>query len=215
MTLSVQCYDNCSKCHPLAQTQAWRVNADEQVEGNASNVVDVFWDKSVHFDYIVIFKLPFYSSCRSRLAGVMCCRTRQSSCTRICSVWWLMRPIASWTKALRWRCNRLSGYCQVWNNTQLVYLLLAVVTLSALLHSFNGLFSRTAWVSHCQNGKTFLDCNEARDGGVLWWHCHQTGHIQTVCTLLQTDNHASTSSLSFYGPDALFDAHPTVSRHEM
>jgi len=98
--------------------------------------------------------------------------------------------------------------------TQLVYLLLAVVTLSALLHSFNGLFSRTAWVSHCQNGKTFLDCNEARDGGVLGWHCHQTGHIQTVCTLLQTDNHASTSSLSFYGPYALFDAHPTVSRHE-
>ena len=43
----------------------------------------------------------------------MCCRTRQSLCTRTCSVWWLMKLIASWTKALSSRCSRLSGYCQV------------------------------------------------------------------------------------------------------
>jgi len=31
--------------------------------------------------------------------------------------------------------------------------------------------------------------------------------------LLQTDNHASTSPLSFYGPDALPTAQPTASKH--
>jgi len=38
-----------------------------------------------------------------------------------------------------------------------------------LLHPFNGLFSRTAWVSRYQKGKTSLDLNEARDDGVLGW----------------------------------------------
>ena len=36
-----------------------------------------------------------------------------------------------------------------------------------LLHPFNGLFSRTTWVSHYQKGKTSLDLNEAREDGVL------------------------------------------------
>jgi len=35
-----------------------------------------------------------------------------------------------------------------------------------LLHPFNGLFSRTAWVSQYQKRKTSLDLNEARDDGV-------------------------------------------------
>ena len=34
-----------------------------------------------------------------------------------------------------------------------------------------------------------------------------------VCTLLQTDNHASTPPLSFYRPDALPAAQPTASKH--
>ena len=38
---------------------------------------------------------------------------------------------------------------------------------SKLLHSFNGLFSRTAWVSRYEIGETSLDLNEARDDGVL------------------------------------------------
>ena len=33
------------------------------------------------------------------------------------------------------------------------------------------------------------------------------------CTALQTDNHASTSPLSFYRPDALPAAQPTASKH--
>jgi len=35
-----------------------------------------------------------------------------------------------------------------------------------LLHPFNGLFSRTTWVSWYQKDKTSLDLNEARDDGV-------------------------------------------------
>ena len=34
-----------------------------------------------------------------------------------------------------------------------------------LLHPFNGLFSRTTWVSWYQKGRTILDFNEARDDG--------------------------------------------------
>ena len=44
-----------------------------------------------------------------------------------------------------------------------------------------------------QKGKTNLDFTEARDSE---WQWHQLGHTQ-VCTLLHTDNHASTSPLSF------------------
>jgi len=45
------------------------------------------------------------------------------------------------------------------------------------------------------------------------WQLHQLDHMQIICTTLQTDNHASTSSLNFYGPDALPDAQPKVSKH--
>jgi len=48
-------------------------------------------------------------------------------------------------------------------------------------------------VGRYQKGKTNLDFAEERDSE---WQWHQLGHMQ-VCTSLQTDNHASTSSLSF------------------
>jgi len=48
---------------------------------------------------------------------------------------------------------------------------------------------------------------------MMWWQWHQLDHIQIICTSLQADNCASTSSLSFYRPDALSDAQPTVSKH--
>ena len=78
-----------------------------------------------------------------------------------------------------------------------------------LTHTFNGPFSGTTRVSRYQNGKTNLDFTEARDSE---WQWHQLGHIQ-VCTLLQTDNHASNPPLSFYRPDALPAAQPTASKH--
>ena len=63
-----------------------------------------------------------------------------------------------------------------------------------LLQPFNGLFSRTTWVSQYQKGKTNLDFTGARDSE---WQWHQLGHMQ-VCTSLQTDNHASTPPLCFF-----------------
>jgi len=48
-------------------------------------------------------------------------------------------------------------------------------------------------VSRYQKGKTNLHFTEARDSE---WQWHQLGHMQ-VCTSLQTENHASTSPLSF------------------
>ena len=61
-------------------------------------------------------------------------------------------------------------------------------------HPFNGPMSGTTQVSQYQKGKTNLDFTGARDSE---WQWHQVGHMQ-VCTLLQTDNHASTSLLSFF-----------------
>jgi len=60
-------------------------------------------------------------------------------------------------------------------------------------HPFNGPFSGTTQVSRYQKGKTNLGFTEARDSE---WQWHQLGHLQ-VCTLLQTDNHASTPPLCF------------------
>jgi len=79
-------------------------------------------------------------------------------------------------------------------------------------HSFNGPLSGTTRVSRYQKGKTNLNFTEARDSD---WQWHQLGHVQ-VCTSLLTDNHASTSPLSFYWPDALPAAQPsepTASKH--
>jgi len=46
--------------------------------------------------------------------------------------------------------------------------------------------------------------------GMQW---HQLDHMQTICTLLQTDNHTNTSSLNFYRPGALRDTQPTAAKH--
>jgi len=48
-------------------------------------------------------------------------------------------------------------------------------------------------VSRYQKGKNHLNFTEARGSE---WHWHQLGHMQ-VCTLLQTDNHASIPPLGF------------------
>jgi len=63
-------------------------------------------------------------------------------------------------------------------------------------------------VSRYQKGKTNLDFTEARDSE---WQWHQLGYMQ-VCISLQTDNHACTPPLSFYGPDALPATQPTASK---
>ena len=72
-------------------------------------------------------------------------------------------------------------------------------TTTTTLHPFNGLFSRTTWVSRHQKGKTGLDLNGARYGGV--WDgsgiMPSTGPYANTCTLLQTDNYTNTSSLDY------------------
>jgi len=49
-------------------------------------------------------------------------------------------------------------------------------------------------VSQYQKDKTSLDFTEARDNE---WQWHQLDNMQTICTLLQTDNHTNTPSLNF------------------
>jgi len=39
---------------------------------------------------------------------------------------------------------------------------------------------------------------------MMGWQWHQLDHMQIIYTLLQTDNHASTSSLSFFTGRMLF-----------
>jgi len=60
-------------------------------------------------------------------------------------------------------------------------------------HPFNGPLSGITQVGRYQKGKTNLDFTEARDGE---WQWHQLGQMQ-ICTSIQTDNHTSTSLLSF------------------
>jgi len=48
---------------------------------------------------------------------------------------------------------------------------------------------------------------------MMKWQWHQLDHMQIICTSLQTNNHVSTSPLSFYGPDALPATQPTASKH--
>ena len=85
-------------------------------------------------------------------------------------------------------CN--NSYCIQWFTLFSGHPLLQHITHT---HPFNGPLSGTTRVSWYQKGKTSLDFTEARYSECQW---HQLGHMQ-ACTLLQTDNHASTPQLSF------------------
>jgi len=64
---------------------------------------------------------------------------------------------------------------------------------------FNGVFSRPACVSKYQKGKTSLDLNEAKDDGGFGMQWHQLDHMQTICTLVQTDTTPTTHHSVFTG----------------
>ena len=81
-------------------------------------------------------------------------------------------------------------FCCIFQSAVLISILSLMHTHT---HPFNGPLSGTTRVSRYQKGKTSLDFTGARDSE---WQWHQLGHMQ-VCTSLQTDNHASTSPLSF------------------
>jgi len=72
-------------------------------------------------------------------------------------------------------------------------------------HPFNGRLPVTSRLSQYQKGKTDLDFTEARDSEWQW--------NLLLCTSFQTDNHACSPPLSFYRPNALSAAQPTVSKH--
>jgi len=74
---------------------------------------------------------------------------------------------------------------------------------------FNGLFSRTTWVSQYQKGKTNLDFTEARDSE---WQWHQLGHCKSASCSRQIATPAPDYSV-FYRLDALPAAQPTASKH--
>jgi len=82
-----------------------------------------------------------------------------------------------------------------------------------LLYPFKGLFSRITWLRKYQKGKTSLDLNEARGDEVLGRQWHQLGHMQTISTWLQTNNHTNTSFLNFLQAGCSSCAQPTVSKH--
>ena len=68
-------------------------------------------------------------------------------------------------------------------------------------------FSRTTWVTRHQKDKPFWILLEQE---MVGWQWHQLDHVQIICTSLQTDNHSSTSPLSFYKLDALPAVQPTA-----
>jgi len=72
------------------------------------------------------------------------------------------------------------------------------------------LFPWATWVSRHQKGKPFWILLEQE---MMGWQWHQLDHMQIICTSLQTDNHASTSPLSFYRPDALPAAQLRATKH--
>jgi len=88
----------------------------------------------------------------------------------------------------------VSSQTTITNNRSHAVKLNCMITTATTLHPLNGLFSRTTWISQHQKGKSFWILLEQE---MIGWRWHQLDHMQIICTLLQTDNHASTSSLSF------------------
>ena len=91
-------------------------------------------------------------------------------------------------------------------------------SLLLLLHPFNGLFSRTTWISQHQKVNHSLVLESKlfwilMKQEVMGWQWHRLNHMKNICTMLQTNNHASTSQLSFYWPAAFPVAQPSVSKH--
>ena len=87
------------------------------------------------------------------------------------------------------RSSFYQAFCE--HHFQVVHFILLLLL---LLHPFSGLFPRTTWVSRYQKGKPFWILLEQE---MMGWQWHQLDHMQIICTLLQTDNNASTSPLSF------------------
>ena len=154
-------------------------------------------------------------SCKSLTGLILICQTVCTRCprahTHILQLQWINQHcIRALYRINRHRFRRRSGTVASFHtkvrtdNCQKLKQLLLL-----LLHPFNGLFSRTTWVSRYQKGKTSLDLNEARYGevlgcsGISWTICKQS-------TPRSRHNHTNTPSLNLYRPDALPDVQATV-----
>ena len=77
---------------------------------------------------------------------------------------------------------------------------------NCILHRFNGLFSRTTWVSRYQKGKTSLDLYEVKDDGVLgrscisWTVCKQSAPRSRQITTPTPHRSISTGQMLFLAP---------------
>jgi len=69
----------------------------------------------------------------------------------------------------------------------------SIVMPALLLHPFNGLFSRTTWVSRHQKGKPLWILMKQE---MMGWQWHQLNHMQIICTSFQTYNYLSISSFN-------------------
>ena len=110
-------------------------------------------------------------------------------------LWVLSKCIFLWIWVTKYQisnsCNRhISSEFKHWSSRKVQN-----IRMQLLIHPFNGLFSRTTWVSRHQKGKPFWILLEQE---MTVWRWHQLDHMQIICTSLQTDNHASTSPLSFF-----------------
>ena len=137
--------------------------------------------------------------------------------TRCSFKWYESVPCCVRDCVCGWRVSQVSvdGRCRLqlwqprWNQPRHGLLSLSLLFMPphrTHTYPFNGPFSGTTPVSRYQKGKTNLDFTEARDSEWQW------PYVQ-ICTLLQTDNHASTPPVSFYRPDALPATQPTASKH--
>ena len=81
--------------------------------------------------------------------------------------------------------------------------------LVTVLQPFNGLFSRTTWVSRYQKGKPvwiLLEQETVSGSGISWAICKSAPRFRQITTPVP---HFSV----FYRPDALPAAQPTASKH--
>ena len=115
-----------------------------------------------------------------------------------------------WLRSVHTAFHQISLPCCRYNLSYFLKLLIFFAfAFSALTLLVEWQEGQTTRVSRYQKGETNLDFTEARDSE---WQWHLLGHMQ-ICIWLQTDNHASTTPLSFYRPDARPAAQPTASKH--
>ena len=105
------------------------------------------------------------------------------------------------TSERRRTCNTLWNYTTTTTATNNNYMLLL------LLHMFNGLFSRTSWVSRYQKVKPiWISIKKETVSGSGWVICKSAPRSRQIT---MPALHRSV----FYEPDALHIAQPTVSKH--